>query len=143
MEFGTPLRFVGLMNLTLILPNSIDIQGRKPYLHDFVKKNPYNLQRNKQTNKTTNNNNNKKTQPKKTINFGLYLDIYRSISYKLAVMIETTKLYSLNALTFTQGHDCMRNRKCSLPIFSKILLSIYLAITWFFVEAHAKFASHD
>ena len=40
MEFGLEFRLVGVMNLIPILccPFDNDIQGRKPYLCDFIKK---------------------------------------------------------------------------------------------------------
>ena len=40
MEFGILLRLVGVMKLTLILCRPFSIQGRVPYLFDFVKKKP-------------------------------------------------------------------------------------------------------
>ena len=38
LEFALLLRLVGVMNLILILFHPFNIQGRKPYLGDFVKK---------------------------------------------------------------------------------------------------------
>ena len=37
MEFGVQLRLVGVMNLILVLSCPLSIQGRQPYLCDFVK----------------------------------------------------------------------------------------------------------
>ena len=71
MEFGILLRFVELMNLKLILNSCFSIQGREPYLYDFIKINFY---------------------------IGLYSKIYWPISFQLGLMIEITKLYSLNDL---------------------------------------------
>ena len=49
------------------------------------------------------------------INIGLYSDIYKPISFKLGVKIETTKLYILISVwitvIFIQDHSCMRNQK--------------------------------
>ena len=68
-EFGMLLILVGVMNLILILSCPFNIQGREPNLYDFVKK--------------------------KNFNVGLYSDIYRLISFKLCMLIKTTKLYIL------------------------------------------------
>ena len=38
MEFGVLLKLVGLMNLILILSQSMYIQGRESYLRDFIEK---------------------------------------------------------------------------------------------------------
>ena len=78
MEFGLLLRLVGVMSLMLMLCRSFQIQGREPYLYDFVNKN------NKTTTTTT-----KHTQKQ---NVGLYSNIYRAISFKLDMVIETAKL---------------------------------------------------
>ena len=49
----------------------------------------------------------------KNLNAGLHSDIHRVISFKLGMMMGTSKLYSLMpvwmTLTFIQGHSCMRN----------------------------------
>ena len=49
---------------------------------------------------------------KKSFNVSLYSHMYWLIFFKLGVMIETTKLYSLKSvwmtLTFIQGHSCIR-----------------------------------
>ena len=56
-------------------------------------------------------------------NFGidLYSDIYRMISLKLDMMIETTKLYIFirvwMTLTFIQGLGCMRNQSLWCPFY--------------------------
>ena len=58
-----------------------------------------------------------------TLNFdmGLYLDNYRPISFKLGLMIETTKLYIFTsvwmALSFPLGRSCMRTRKLQYPFW--------------------------
>ena len=53
---------------------------------------------------------------KTTFNIDLYSDIYRLISFKLGMVIETTKFYILKSvwmtLTLIQGHSCMRNQNC-------------------------------
>ena len=71
-----------------------NIQGRKPYLYDFIKIN---------------------------FNFGFYSNTYRPISFKLDRMIETTKFYILISvwitLTCSQGHICMRNLDLDLDIY--------------------------
>ena len=54
-ECSTLLRLVGVMNLILILSFPSDIQGREPFLYDFIKK--------------------------KNSNVGLYSDICRPISF--------------------------------------------------------------
>ena len=88
MEFGKLLRLVSVVNLILVLFRLFNIQGREPYSCDFIKK---------------------------KVNIGLYSDICRSISFKLGVIIETTKFYiTLSVwmtLTFIRGHSCMRNQK--------------------------------
>ena len=61
---------LGMMNLILILSHPWNIQGREPYLYDFLKK---------QTNKQTN------------FNVALYSDICGPNSFKLGIMIETTE----------------------------------------------------
>ena len=38
MELGVLLRLVGLMNLTIILSGPISVQGREPFLCDFISK---------------------------------------------------------------------------------------------------------
>ena len=87
MELVTLFRLVGVMNLILLLSGPYNILAREPYLYNFINKN---------------------------INIVLYSNIYRPISLKLGMMIETTKLYILisvwMALTFVQGHNCMRNQ---------------------------------
>ena len=56
------------MNLIHIWYHPFSIQGRAPYLYDFVRK---------------------------TFNVGLYSDICRPVSFKLGLMTETTQLYIL------------------------------------------------
>ena len=62
MKVGMLLKLSGLVNLVLmILSCSINIQGRDPYLCDFVKT--------------------KQNKTKKTFTIGLYSDIYRLITF--------------------------------------------------------------
>ena len=120
MKFGILLRHVGVVSLRLILSFPFNIQGREPYLYDFVK--------NKQTNKQTKNKTkqNKQTNKKpKHFNVGLYSDIYRWVSFKLSMMIKTTRLFrSISVwmtMTVIQGHSCKRNKKKTwMSIFSQI-----------------------
>ena len=54
----------------------------------------------------------------KNFNIGWNSDTYRPISFKLGMMIETTKLYIMILvwviLTFIQGHSCMTMRNLKL-----------------------------
>ena len=63
MEYGILLRLVGVMNLKLSLSHPLNIQGREPYLCDFVKKTTTakNKQKRQQQQKQKNKNKNKKT----------------------------------------------------------------------------------
>ena len=83
------------MNLILILSCSFNIQGKELYWYDFVKK---------------------------SLHVGLYSYIYGPISFKLGVMIMTTKFYVLIAvwmtLTFIQGQRLYK--KSLVSIFSQI-----------------------
>ena len=72
------MRLVVLTSLILSSP-PINIRGRKSDLDGFV------------DNNSNNNNNNKN----KLFHVGLHSGIYRLISLKLGVMIDTTKLSSL------------------------------------------------
>ena len=80
-----------------------DIKGRDLYLCDFIKK-----------------------KKKNRVNTGLYSDIYRPISFKLGVMIETTKFCSLISvwvtLIFIQNNSLMRNQniRCLFDKFSTL-----------------------
>ena len=58
---------------------------------------------------------------------GLYSDIYRPISFKLGMMIETTKFYILISvwMTLTQGNCCIEIKKLLCP-FSRTLQSIWM-----------------
>ena len=122
MSFGVPLRLVGVINLMLIWSCKLNVQGREPYLYDFVKQN---------------------------FNIGLHSDIYRPVSFKLSMMVETTKLYILIyvwlTMTFIQGHDCTRNQKLWCP-FSKLSINLdeiqCFATTCWLVEAHAWLIMH-
>ena len=90
MKFGIycQLRLVSVMNLILCLCRPFNIQGRKSYLYDFSTK---------------------------KFNIGLYLDIWRPLSFKCGITIGTTELYIFISvwmtLTIIQGHSCMRNQK--------------------------------
>ena len=89
---------------------------------------------------------------KKQNNFNLYLhsDIYRSICFKLCMMVETTKLYILISvwmtLTVIRGHCCIGNQKLRCPFSRKLKIDLdeiqSVATTCWFVEAHAKFILH-
>ena len=68
MEFSILLRLVGVTIFTFILSCLSNIKGREPsYLISFLKQ----------------------------INFGLHSDIHILVSFKLGMMIETSKLYIL------------------------------------------------
>ena len=120
-EFGILLRLVDVMNHILILYRPFTFQKREPYFYDFIKK----------------------------VNVGLYSDNYRSICFKLCVMIEITKLSIFISvwmtLTFIQCHTYIRNQKLWCP-FSHKSINLdeiqYVATTCWFVEAHAKFILH-
>ena len=100
-----------------ILSHLVNIEGREPYLCDFIKKEQ----------------------------IALYSDICRPISFKLDMMIGTTKLSIFCSvwiiLTFFQGHSFMRYSKPQfLRNFAMDLDEIQsVATTCWFVEAHAKF----
>ena len=64
------------------------------------------------------------------------------------MIIGTTRLYILLSvwmtLTFVQGHTCTRNKKnLSVHLFANLGIDFdeiqYVAITFWFVEAHAKY----
>ena len=112
-----------MMNLILILFCLFSIQWTEPFLCDFF----FFL---------------------KACNNGLYSDIYRPVSFRLRLMIETTKLYILIsvlvALTIIQGHICMRiKKKLNAPFIANLGIGLdeiwYVAITCWSVEAHDKF----
>ena len=81
-----------------------------------------------------------KKQKQKTWSFDLYSDIYRLISFKFSMAIETTKLYILilvwMTLTFSQGHSCRRNWKCQHPFSCS--LSIILKVWGFLHKCHSR-----
>ena len=87
---------------------------------------------------------------KKNFNIGLYSDIYRPVSCKLCVMIETTKPYTHISVwltvTFIQGHSCMRNQKVQCPFSRKFNFCLdevqYVATACWCVQAHAKCFLH-
>ena len=85
------------MNLIFILSCLFNIQGKEPYLYDFIKKKRLWLQ-------------------------FRHLQTY---SFKLRMMIKTTKLNILISvwmtLTFIQGHNCVRNKKLWCPCPHKFL----------------------
>ena len=56
------------------------------------------------------------TTAKQTSNVGLQADIYRQISLKLDMMIQTTKPYML---TFIQGYSGIRNQIIRCPFSGK------------------------
>ena len=121
MELDLLLRTVGVVNLILMLSHLFCVQGKEPYFWDFVKK--------------------------KSFNIGLYSDIYGQISFKLGIMIETTKLYILISVlvtfTFIQGHRCMGNQKLWCQFFCKFEYQCWwnsvVATTCWFVGTNAKF----
>ena len=89
MEWGLLLRLAGVINHIVVLSCPFNIPGRNcPTDMILFKKN---------------------------FNFGLYSHICSQISFKLDMMIKTTKLYILISvwmtLTFIQGHSCIRNKK--------------------------------
>ena len=73
------------MNFMLFSSRPVNVHGGESYLCDLVKN---------------------------TCSADMDLDIYRQISFKLGVMIETNELYILipkwMTLIFIQGHSCMR-----------------------------------
>ena len=66
------------------------------------------------------------------------------------MMIKTTQLYILvsvwMALTFIQGHSCMRNKNFGVHFLANLNIDLdkiqYVATTCWFVEADAKFLFH-
>ena len=64
---------------------------------------------------------------KQNFNICLYSDIYR-ISFKLGLMIETTKFYILilvwMTLVFIQGHSYMRTQKPSVHFLANIYINL-------------------
>ena len=84
----------------------------------------------------------------KNNNSDVYTDIYRLISSKLGITLETTKLYSSISvwmiLTFIHGHNCMRNQKLWCP-FSCIFIKYRFGLiskcchNLLVLEAHAIF----
>ena len=61
----------------------------------------------------------------KNVCIGFYSNIWRLISFKLYMMIETIELCILISvwmtLTFIQDHSCMRNKKCWCPFSRKFV----------------------
>ena len=84
MELGILLRLVDVMNLKFISFHPFNIQGREPYLCDFVEK---------------------------TLTL-VCIQTFAD-QFQLGVMIETAKLYILISvwmtLTVIQSHSCIRN----------------------------------
>ena len=68
MGFGVLLRLDGVIILIFLLFHPFNVQGREPYLCDFVKK----------------------------INTDFYSDIYGPISFSLGIMAETTELFTFD-----------------------------------------------
>ena len=48
----------------------------------------------------------------------MYSDIYKPVSFKLGMMVETARLYILDYLDLL--HSCMKNEKLVLSIFTQI-----------------------
>ena len=98
MEFDILLRLVGVMNL------------EKNYCVQriFIGENPFYV-----------------ILLRKQINIDEYSNIYRPISFKLGMMIETTKVYILipvwMTFKFILGHSCMINHKLLHPFSHKFL----------------------
>ena len=112
MEFCILLRLVRMMNFLLILSQPFSFQGREPYLHDFIKKEP--------------------------LTFGWYLDVYWLISLKLGMMIEITTLYILRSvwmtLTFSEGHSCYRKARTCVLILLWSCMKQHKCSWWLIVE---------
>ena len=111
------------MNLIHILSCSVNIQRREPYLYNFIKN---------------------------VFNIGLYADIYGLISFRLAMMIGTTKFYTLiclGDLDLIQGHSCIGNQNFCVHFLRNFAANIdeiqWVANICWFVEAHAKFIVHN
>ena len=87
---------------------------------------------------------------KKSFDVGMYSNIYRLISFKLGMMIENSKIYSLISVrltfTFILGHSTIRNQKMLCRFSQKFAVGLdeiqYSAKTCWFVEADAKFILH-
>ena len=117
MEFVSLLRPVGVKNLVLSLFRSFNIEGREPYLSDFVNK---------------------------SLAFAC---IQTFTDQFLSSLIEATKLYILTSvwmsLTFIQGGSCMKNPDLLCPFSGEFRFwfgwsSVYATTCWF-VEVLANF----
>ena len=125
MEFGILVRLVGVMKLVLIACRTFIIQMRT-YLCGYAKKN-------KQTNK-------------QNFYVGLYSDVYRPISFKLGLIIETTKLYilvsALMSLTSTQVTVVLEMKDFGINFLANSSIDLneiqYGATACLFVKAHAS-----
>ena len=93
------------MKLILILSCVFNIQGKESYMYDSVIE---------------------------SFNVGLYSDIYRSVSFRLGMVIETTKVYVLISVwmifTFIQGNSCIKKKKKKtlVSIFSQIWVLVWM-----------------
>ena len=70
------------------------------------------------------------------------------ISFKLGIVIETAELYilmpSCMTFTFIDGHSSMRNQKLVYLFTELVWMNFWFSATACqFVEAHAKFISHN
>ena len=92
MEFSLLLRLVGVMNLILVFSWPFNKGENPTYMILFVWGFFMFL----------------------SLDIDLYSDIYRLVSFKLSMTIETTQLYIFISVwmtfTFIQGHSCMRNQ---------------------------------
>ena len=85
-----------------------------------------------------------------TVSAGLYSDSYRPVSFKLGVMVETTKLYILISvwmtLIFIHGFSLWETKNFGVHFLTNFMVGLdenqFVATTCCFVEAHAKFILH-
>ena len=105
MEFCVLLRLVIWWLLSFILTCLINIEGRSPYLGDFVMK--------------------KETERK--MNVGSFSNIFWTISFKFGMMRDTTEFWnfgtSLNHLEL-QGHTYMRKQNLLCSYFKTFLINL-------------------
>ena len=101
MELGILLRLVGVMNLIIIFSSAFSIQGRELYLRDFTEKKHL-----------------------------LYSDIYRPISFRLGMMMGTTKFLhfdiSLDDLDHHSSSQLYEKSKTLVSICPEVSLSILM-----------------
>ena len=116
LDFGILFRFISLMTYS-IYSSQFNAEGRKQYSSDILSRTKQKKPKQKQTSKDTSN-------------LSLHWGIYRPISFKLYLMIETTEHYHFipvwMTLTLIHGHSCMTKSKNSALIFSQISQSIWM-----------------